>query len=421
MRRMPLLPEFYPMNTIARPLGGYEKAFWIVDQICRTHFAMAVEVCGRIGEEEFQTALDAVQARHPLLSVSIEGDRYKNPAFRFVPGKKISVRIMNGPAVDRLEKEIATELSVPFDWTQGTLIRAVLIKDEVDSAVILTAHHAICDGMSMTYIFRDLLLALTDKKIEPLPLPLATDDLIDLPDRKLTNSLDLGQGTENGSIFQRRQESLPQISRLKLSKDLTGRLAERARMEGTTVHGAIYAALVIAVRKIAVEWKDKPIRILSPVSIRKELGVGDDCGLYLTSKIVAAEPANDVGFWDHSRYAISELAEVKKREIIVAGIRLMHENLFRDVSPNELAQALRNRIDGRDMIITNLGKLPYEPDFGRLKITSMWGPIVLSGIKNEQTIGAVTVNGSLCLSLVSRNPLARLLDKMAIELADACL
>jgi hypothetical protein len=48
-----------------------------------------------------------------------------------------------------------------------------------------------------------------------------------------------------------------------------------------------------------------------------------------------------------------------------------------------------------EMMISNLGNLPYETNYGELTLEKLWGPSVLAGFEGEQTIGVATINESL--------------------------
>jgi hypothetical protein len=68
----------------------------------------------------------------------------------------------------------------------------------------------------------------------------------------------------------------------------------------------------------------------------------------------------------------------------------------------------------------NLGRLPFESTFGPLKLETLWAPCALRGIEGEQTLGAVTVNGSLHLTRTSPAPIPALLAGIEEELSGAC-
>jgi len=73
-----------------------------------------------------------------------------------------------------------------------------------------------------------------------------------------------------------------------------------------------------------------------------------------------------------------------------------------------------------EIMVTNLGRLSYETDFGTLKLEGIWGPLALSGSKGDQTIGVTTTNGSMRLVHVSRIPLKSLLSVAENILIAAC-
>ena len=56
-------------------------------------------------------------------------------------------------------------------------------------------------------------------------------------------------------------------------------------------------------------------------------------------------------------------------------------------------------------MFTNLGRLPFDGNFGSLKLETLWAPCALRGIEGKQTLGAVTVNGSLHLTHTSPAPI----------------
>jgi hypothetical protein len=71
-------------------------------------------------------------------------------------------------------------------------------------------------------------------------------------------------------------------------------------------------------------------------------------------------------------------------------------------------------------MVTNLVKVKYDTDFGKLKLRSVYGPMVRSGKGMEQTIGAITSNGQLCLTNTSDNPISGVLTEMQNILIEAC-
>lgn len=76
---------------------------------------------------------------------------------------------------------------------------------------------------------------------------------------------------------------------------------------------------------------------------------------------------------------------------------------------NELIQFDRE-ICAPDILISNLGVLPFSRKFGDLTLESLWGPSVLIGTKGEQTIGVATINDAIHLIHTSYSSTVGLLE-----------
>lgn len=405
------------MNKIYRPLGAGEKVFWLLDQTSQVHFVITAAISGEISEKELRLALNAVQQRHPLFSVYIDSNGYKHPVFRQMPETEIPLRIIQNGAKGSLEKEFEQELSTPFNWAEAPLIRAAWIQYEKQHLVMLTIYHAIGDGISSAFVIRDLLTALSGASLAPILDQPSASELLGIPSDAMKVDDEGEEG--NGLPFKRKPQPMPQVELLSLSKELTESLVRTAREEGTTVQGALCAAFVRASRLISQEWKTKPIRIVTPVSIRDVIGAGEGSSLAFIAKKPVFEPGNGDGFWDLARHATDILRGAKDLEHVNAGVRALHELIFGEQTTEELGDILQNLHVPRELMISNLGKLNFQTQFGTLKLEAIWGPLALSGYTGEQTIGVATVDGAMYLSVVSRTPLKSLLAKAKFELVNA--
>ena len=68
-------------------------------------------------------------------------------------------------------------------------------------------------------------------------------------------------------------------------------LNDQNRPVTASLREALCAALVNAGRRIPLGWQHVPVRILSPVNIRRVLGVGENCGVFIS----AASSVFDLG------------------------------------------------------------------------------------------------------------------------------
>jgi hypothetical protein len=199
------------------------------------------------------------------------------------------------------------------------------------------------------------------------------------------------------------------VKGLRLTPILTARIRNRARREGTTVHGALSAALVIAGRQRNADWQNIPIRVMSPVNIRPLLGVGENCGVFV-SAATGVFDGKATDFWEVAREAKIAIAGGRTREGVTAllgGLGGIVDKGAEIAAAAEFAAAAFVH----EAMLTNLGVLAFD-NRGPLKLEELWGPAVLAGLEGAHTIGVATVNGEICLTHTSHMPSEGLLEAM---------
>src|SRR4030081_1871692 len=97
-------------KTLIHYLGPSEAYFWLSNQNSWKHFVVAAQITGETTTASWRTALDAVQRRHPLLGVCIDGDYSVAPYFRLLPELPIPLQIVSGDALQGWDGETETEL-----------------------------------------------------------------------------------------------------------------------------------------------------------------------------------------------------------------------------------------------------------------------------------------------------------------------
>jgi phthiocerol/phthiodiolone dimycocerosyl transferase-like enzyme/condensation domain-containing protein len=400
--------ELLPSDLL-RPLGAFEELFCLFDQQFPTNGALAAQITGHTTVQQWRDALDAVQQRHPLLSVCIDTTFNRVPHFRRVAGQRIPLRVITSPYA-RWQREIAEEVNEPFTPDQAPLFRAVLLHQETHSIFILSSHHAVCDGASRAFLLRDMLLALSGHALEALPLAPSRESLFGAQQR---NSIDPGLPS-----FAAQRPSLPCVEGIKLTAEQTTTLHRRTREEGVTIHAALSAALTIAGRAIDESWRNNPVRIMSPAEIRDMLGLKDQCMVAFGGGEISIAPGCSWTLWELARFAKDGLSGAKTRENISRMIDLHSTAVSSNLTVEQAFQLKRNAFNAQVMF-SNLGRLPFDSTFGPLKLESLWAPVALRGIDGEQTLGAVSVNGSLHLTHTSPAPIPGLLAALEEVLGKA--
>lgn len=381
-----------PTAGVSRRLSPLETGLWRMDQAAPLNFATVAEISGPLDAAALRVALDATQSRHAHLRERIIVDDARRPAFTREGVAALPLRIAENDWLAEVEREIND--AVPAEV--GPLARCVLVPTREGSCrVILTLHHSIGDGMSGAYLMRDLIQS-AGAAAEGLPADLAplTDDT-PLDDRvppgglaglwaKLRFVLSelvhlLTRGTP---VRMRRDRTVPCWERRTrlihevLDPDLSARLANRAREEGTTVHGALSAAITLGLVEDTGVKRGAHVVFGSPVNLRKDLSppVADDVGFYVSMLAFHAVVRPDMRLWDLARAVRASLTADRERGTPAAVIGLL-PLLFALIggartSPRTLA-ARWERMVPATTGLTNLGRLDVETTHGPLRIESL--------------------------------------------------
>ncbi|WP_213781833.1 HAD-IIIC family phosphatase, partial [Caballeronia sp. dw_276] len=162
------------------PLSFTQQRIWFLEQLAAGQATFnvpaVVRLTGPLDSTALAAALAEVIRRHEVLRTSFV-------ALDGVPGQRIlptsALGPAFGPALDPVcasEAEIPTLLAdtigLPFDLTQGPLLRGTLFRlGEQDHIVAVTVHHIVADGWSIGVLVREM-AALYDAFVHGHPSPL---------------------------------------------------------------------------------------------------------------------------------------------------------------------------------------------------------------------------------------------------------
>jgi len=158
---------------------------------------------------------------------------------------------------------------------------------------------------------------------------------------------------------------------------------------------------------------------MSPFNLRKQIGIGEDCGLFIWAGIVPIESNTPAGFWDIARTAKSSLTAMQSPHRVAFEMADLNNALEAGVDVDTASQIHAQGFPC-ELLLTNLGNLPCKFTYGDLKLKALWGPAVFTGFQGEQTVGVTTTNGSLCLLHSSFTPLPSLLQRTMRILRSVC-
>jgi hypothetical protein len=141
--------------------------------------------------------------------------------------------------------------------------------------------------------------------------------------------------------------------------------------------------------------------------------------MYFLAGISPIEPGLQLGFWDLARRFTAELAGPRSREGLKIACQVLTDVAAQGLDVASTLQFI-TRAFAFEVIISNVGKLPFSSDYGALRLKSIWGSSFLTGAMDEQIVGVGTIGERLHLLYTSYTPISSLLENIKILLSEAC-
>ncbi|MFW9827291.1 MAG: condensation domain-containing protein [Candidatus Thorarchaeota archaeon] len=147
-----------------------------------SNISMIATILGYVSIEDLKNAIKKMQLRHPILNAHLQSEE-KELYFVVNNLLEIPLKVVKRNSDIQWKEEIIQQHKIPFKMEQGPLIRFILLYSSEISDLIIFCQHAICDGMSLAYLARDIITYLgnPNKEVELLPpAPLVNEDNIPL-------------------------------------------------------------------------------------------------------------------------------------------------------------------------------------------------------------------------------------------------
>ena len=320
-----------PERPMLRPLDPGEAFFYMSDLVSCMNFVVFAERRGHLNPERLGSALDVLQQENLLLQASIDWTEENGLCFRRAPGSTVELRCHKMTEVD-WQSAIEQQLSEPFAAQVTPLMRCLYLETPARSVLALCFHHAIADGRAGTALLRRL-LGLTVSAAEPTPrhgpaaLPAMAEvhparfRWIDQPEaaKQLRTTLitDYRRHGPLPAIPWLATEAtgrIPKFIRLRFAPAVTRSLLTAARTHGTSLHGALCAAQLLAQRQLQSGAQASAFFLSCPVDMRAHLEPAQPAtptGLFV-SLISATFSINDnADFWPLAR----DITDQTRRQI----------------------------------------------------------------------------------------------------------
>lgn len=414
------------LTTAERPLSPTEHVIWAADEVCSFNFAMHFEVHGMLDETRVRAALQQVQNRHPLLRMRMV-DEGAQAWFRTDGVGPIPLRIVDG-SPERLVPEAEYEVQTRFDCQRGPLVRCVWIRHAPDHAtLLLTIHHSIGDGTSGALLIRDFLRALSGETLTMLPLAEPLDRHLPLLARGLRGFigyLKILAKTVGWIVRKGKPKSLPlegaaaagarraRLRFMRFDRNFVAALTARARIEGTTVHGALSAAIVLSA--LADNGAERThVLFCSPINLRDRLmpPIGDDVGFFVTGGYSSHIVSPHQEFWALARElkrglnaAIDDGLPYFGLTGLSPGLMFLHRLAGGGAKGRQAAARGLVRTMEESFALTNIGRVKIESRYGGLGVSTV-GFIASTSFACSNACFTATHDGILTFNHLVMEPL----------------
>ncbi|KAM3092853.1 phthiocerol/phthiodiolone dimycocerosyl transferase family protein [Phormidesmis sp. 146-35] len=191
--------------------------------------------------------------------------------------------------------------------------------------------------------------------------------------------------------------SRPHVRTVLLSAELTQQVCDRARQENTTVHGAISAAFLLAMAR----QQEGLFKCQSPIDVRSQLTpIPETVGLYISYGITQHDLKQNSSLWQTARSLKAQLETMKTAPQVFEIIHQVRGQLA-SLPAAETVCTATQKPPAFDLVVTNLGRLPFEQQFGSLRLEAIYGPAVLNGMEPERLVGVATLGNRLSITVTN--------------------
>lgn len=401
------------------------------------------QILGPLSEEIVGQALALVQTHHSRLNSRIVGDMDN---LRFETGaKKIPLRVVNKQHEEQWQETVLEELNTQIESSE-VLLRAVLVQGQEQSEnntshLIITIHHAICDGLSSIQLYSEILTycskIASGEPVVPVPsLPSfpPIDELLP-PSTKgfrgnINNLLFLLRIIFKSIWYRPKGLSFEKIVPLELRRtgniyrqlnaEVTQQLILRCRQEKTTVHGALCAALIFATARKIRAGEKKSVSCWSAVDLRRHLkpAIGNENLGQLASAITLFHTlGTNTSFWELAREVTQQVEVGIKRSEIFCQVLILRKALDSaltrpDIAPNTVS-------------ISNVGRVNISRVYGQFELSEISFTVAQATFGGILFAAVTTFEGKMFLHFpfsepaISQETMETLVDSVLSCLVDA--
>lgn len=410
-----------------------ERAFCILGRACSFNGVNTTHLRGPLDEEMLNKGLAWVQRRHALLNVRIFEPRGAPPFFDPRGAPPIALQVVSRRGAEDWKAVEHDLINRPFGPEEG-LCRAVWLRGEDggESELLISHHHVIADAQSAVIMARDLLCALDRlsrrEELPPPPPPALAPPFEVLLRPALPFLRRFGYMTRfffhdlwRRLVLRPRkllldqtapfQERSLRVIHLRLQPDEVRAICQAARERGTTMQGALGAALLRSCAGEVGQGRGQAqgmarLGFFSTVGMRDYIdpGLADAMGLYVSQVATVHRVSRGTPFWELARDVRERLLKTLRGGEQFITLPMLGMFVRRG---DELRDRLARSFDFASPAAIGVSNI------GRVELPRRAGPLVVRGFElavgpsvvSPLVAAASTFEDGLALNLVSVEPL----------------
>ncbi|MFC1898193.1 condensation domain-containing protein [Candidatus Cloacimonadota bacterium] len=376
-----------------------------------------------VSKDDLEKTVLSLSDKHKLLNCHIETD--KEDKVWYVIDKKLlpEVKTLKSKNINEI---LLNELKHRFDFDKGPLIRFTLL-NQTETTLIINCHHAVCDGMSLIYLFKDIMRILSGKNIkieQKMPVFLEPENIpqrVGTPVSRFFISLINKKWSKQPVSFSNQlyqelhtdfwKECKPQIISFKFSNEETANLVSQCKQNNVTVNSGLVTAFLYAEKQLFGK-KDYSSKVIVTDNLRTHLKDQPDesMGNFVSTVRSNLQYNENKIFWENAQIFHKKIKRLLEKDLFKRQLIGLFTPIFLDVmmlnhfgqredkqAKKMIQKAGMNKLNST-FTIANLGRIETVDISEKPKMKTLFGPMAVSNAM-EKYISVLTINNELHLSI----------------------
>jgi NRPS condensation-like uncharacterized protein len=419
------------MTQMLRPIGSPEHLYQVLNDLGFNIVANVARISGVVNSDWMERALGLVCQRYPMLKVRLVESNHQF-SFQTHEQPTMHFQILERRAETHWLEIAEQEIHMTFNpshslWRLTLLTSAQSSKSEL----IFTYHHAIADGISSNLFIHDLLSFYAQIAAGQSISDIVAQSVLPAAQELFPGRLKLRYLLKKLYHMLRPPEIIVEdsasiekrctrIMARSLDRQTTQRLKHCCRQAGTTVHGALCAAMLMAMATVA--FSGRSVRLLCDSSVNlRQLGQPSLGYAHIGSLSAIVEIIHTVdrysAFWDLARECKTEVDQAIGRQEPQSWLCLLQRLGLSEAFVRKLATQRTGRSSA--VAVSNLGQYPFSSSYGAIELEAINFVGGIHGIGSCFWLGVATCSDEINFTFAYASPIIS--QPLALQLVDSVL